>query len=444
MRVLLVSHNFPPFGLAGVERATEASAVALRQLGHDVAVLTRRPSVAPRAPHIARELQGDLEVFRISGGGSAAGSFPGFHAQLERHFERVLVEWQPDVLVATHLMFHSPLYVALAHAWGIPVAIEMHDFYAACERAHLERPSGALCEGPAGGLACAQHCFRGQPLAELRWSLRTQLFRSALQEAETLICPSLFVADYFAETFRLGRRPTVLGNGVDPPRPFVRVRGAARRGTLRLVSAGVVVPHKGLHVVIEAARMAGLRNAEYTLLGPVTEPYAGELRKLAAGVPGLTLRMYGGFEQAELSQLLGDADALVVPSLVWETFSRVAREAFACGVPVLASRLGALPEAVREGENGHLFDPQRPAELAAILRSLADDPDRLANLRQGIRRTDWITAAERGQRLEAMLRELQAVPVDRVRARTELELRRAIRASSLTSGELSTLTLQSA
>ncbi len=199
MQILLVSHGYPPFGLAGVERVTERSARALAAAGHSVTVLSRRTTPAPPLPSIERSrLQDGVNVVMVSGGGMAPGGpFPGHQDCLERIFERLLLELLPDVVLIGHLIDHSPEYVSIAHRWQIPVVMELHDFYTVCERAHLERPEGALCEGPEGGRACARHCFPAEDGAVGRWALRTQLFRSALARADVLICPSQFVADYF-------------------------------------------------------------------------------------------------------------------------------------------------------------------------------------------------------------------------------------------------------
>jgi glycosyltransferase involved in cell wall biosynthesis len=120
----------------------------------------------------------------------------------------------------------------------------------------------------------------------------------------------------------------------------------------------------------------------------------------------LELRALGRFAPRELPLLLADVDAVVIASLVWETYSIAAREALACGVPVVASRLGAIPEAIRHGDNGLLFEPGSPLDLAAILETLDRDPDQLRNLRAGIRPTDWISV---GERTSSLLEVLEAV-----------------------------------
>jgi glycosyltransferase involved in cell wall biosynthesis len=89
-----------------------------------------------------------------------------------------------------------------------------------------------------------------------------------------------------------------------------------------------------------------------------------------------------------------DTDCVVVPSLVPEAGPIVPREALAHGVPVLAARLGALPELIREGENGFTFDPNEPAELARLLSRLMRDERLRLRLRVGARTSPVTTVAE--------------------------------------------------
>jgi glycosyltransferase involved in cell wall biosynthesis len=434
MRILLVSHGYPPFGLTGVERVTEQTALALSTAGHEVTVLSRRPTAAPPLPSLERTRhRGGVEIVMIAGGGAPPGGpFPGFQDRLEQIFERLLLELLPDVVVIGHLTTHSPGYISVAHRWRIPVVMELHDFYAVCERAHLERPTGELCDGPEGGRACARHCFPGQEDALERWALRTHLFRHAVTEADALIAPSEFVADYFRRRHGPGVPIRVIPNGVafkTSPAPIP----PTRNGPLHFASLGPVTQHKGVHLVVEALRKARLSAARYTLFGPVGQPHMRELREAADRVGGLELRSYGPYEPAMLPLLLSDVDCVIVPSVVWETFSIVAREAMACGVPVIASRLGALTEAVRDGENGLLFNAQATADLAAILQGLDADRSALTRLRLGIKPTDWITASERATRLEDVLAEVVAKGVGQSEMETadsELGVLRGVLTSS--------------
>jgi glycosyltransferase involved in cell wall biosynthesis len=411
VRVLLVSHGYPPHGVAGVERVAEQTARSLAARGHDVTVLTRRTPVAPPTIALEHEHRDGVDIVWGAGGGITVGLYPTHETQMEHVLQRTLAERTPDVVILSHVLNHSARYAHVAHRWGIPVLLELHDFFAACPLAHLQRISGERCLGPDGGAACAAACFHDQDDAHARWALRALEHQALVREADVVLAPSRFVADYFAGMRGAGPPIRVVGNGIGVVPPAVRpVRDEDDPGApvLTLASIGVVVEHKAPDVVVEALRLARLGRVRYVLCGAVVEDYGDELRELADEVPGLELRMIGRFDPEQLPMLLADADAVVVPSVVWETYSIAAREAMACGVPVIASRLGALPEAIRDGENGLLFEPGDAEELAGILAGLAADRSRLRALADGIRPDDWISVDERTDAVEAILRELVA------------------------------------
>jgi glycosyltransferase involved in cell wall biosynthesis len=406
VRLLFVTHGYPPHGVAGVERVVEQTGVSLAARGHAISVLTRRPTPAPPTLALERERRDGVSVLRIAGGDSTFGTYPGHEDALEELFLRVLAETTPDAVVVSHLMHHSAQYVGIAQAWRIPVVLELHDFYAACPLAHLRRVSGERCDGPAGGATCAAHCFSDQASAHSRWAMRALEFEQAVRQADAVVAPSRFVADYFAPMRGDAPAIHVIGNGVGLS---PRRRGTPpKRQPLHLASIGVVVEHKGHDVVVEALRLARLDRVRYSLFGTAVESYARALREAAEAVPGLELGLFGAFLPRTLPALLHDVDLVVVPSIVWETYSVAAREALACGVPVLASRLGALPEAVRDGENGLLFEPGSSRDLAAVIRALDADRPLLARLGRGIRSTDYIGVEDRTSAVEALLRDIVA------------------------------------
>jgi glycosyltransferase involved in cell wall biosynthesis len=402
MHVLLVTHLYPPFGLTGVERVAEQTALSLTASGDQVTVLTRRESAAPPIPRIELSQRQGVEVVMLSGGGPLHGRFPKLGPVLDRLFERTLIEREPDVVLISHLINHSSSYVGIAHRWGLPVVLELHDYYMVCEQARLQRRSGELCRGPEAGRACAMHCFPEQASTLERWAMRTHLFRHALIQSDALIAPSQFVADYFRELCGTDLPPMhVIGNGVDAKTIAHDPRSDDE--PISIAYVGAVTAHKGVHILVDALRSARLPQARLTLFGVITQPYFGDLLKAAEQIDNLDFRAYGGFDPAELPLLLSDADLVVVPSIWWESYSIVIREAFATGIPVIASRIGALPEAIREGENGLLFHPGSSQELAAILHTLDSDRERIAALRTGIRPSDWMPIADRTDRLRTVL-----------------------------------------
>jgi glycosyltransferase involved in cell wall biosynthesis len=402
VRVLLATHLFPPDGVAGVERMTQWLAAQLVRMRDTVSIVTRRDGDASSAPRIVRErLQDGTALYRFAGGERPIDRFLLHHERLERLFTMVLLEQAPEVVHFNHILGLSPRFIAIAHRHGAAVVLTLHDYFFACPLVQLRKPSGELCDGPDGGHECARSCFAHQGAeADQRWELRAAYFRRLLGMAERITSPSRYLGAFFERFGADPGRLHVLPNGIPfdpavqsaPDRPTPRQKGA-----LDLVFFGTVVPHKGAHVILEALRLAQIGAVKLTLLGQVPphhRAYGQDLRERAATIPGLKFRMYGTYQPHELGCLLSDVDCAIIPSQWPENFPLVSQEALVRGIPLVASRLGGLPEIVREGENGFTFEYNRPEELSAILLRLAEDDGLVRRLRAGARVSPVRTIAE--------------------------------------------------
>jgi glycosyltransferase involved in cell wall biosynthesis len=180
-------------------------------------------------------------------------------------------------------------------------------------------------------------------------------------------------------------RMTVVPVGVDHtvfrPHPgHGRVRGRM------IVTSSSDVPMKGLVPLLEAvAKLRTEREVELVVVGRPTEGgrVARTIERL--GLSG-AVRCVSGISDEELARAYAEAEVAVVPSL-YEGFSLPAIEAMACGVPLVATTGGALPEVVgRHGETGLLVEPDDPEALAAGIRRVLDDPVLAARLGEAGRR----------------------------------------------------------
>jgi glycosyltransferase involved in cell wall biosynthesis len=134
-----------------------------------------------------------------------------------------------------------------------------------------------------------------------------------------------------------------------------------------------------VHVLLEAVRQLPAGAWEVEIWGALDTfpPYTASLRKLASGLP---VSFRGAFEHAQAAETYGRLDLVVVPSLWPENSPLVIHEAFMAGVPVIAARIGGIPELVADGVNGVLYDAHSPASLAEALRGLILRPDRIMEM----------------------------------------------------------------
>jgi glycosyltransferase involved in cell wall biosynthesis len=158
-----------------------------------------------------------------------------------------------------------------------------------------------------------------------------------------------------------------------PPDPMLRARFAPA-GTPLLLFAGRLVTFKGIDHLLDALVLLKERPQPHLLLIG-DGPHQASLERRAAAL-GLSDRVTfaGPQPHAELPRYYAIADAFVVPSIAHETFSIAACEAMSCQRPVIGTRVGGLPEVVRDGETGYLVPPGDAAALADRIGALLGDP----------------------------------------------------------------------
>ena len=351
MRILHVSDFFPPVR-GGLEGHVDDLAAAQADRGHEIHVATITGDPAPRHPdvaaHVVPTAARSLLRYRDA---DRPFAVPMPDPLARRHLGRLVHELRPDVVHA-----HGWLGASVPRS-KVPVVLTAHDYALVCHLRTLVRRDGRTCAGPSARdcLTCTGRSVRGGLLAtgtavgRRLWRLDAVITLSE-QVARTLrtfvdapveVCGGLLPGSA-GET-----EPVGLPNG-----PFV-------------LYAGDDGAHKGLDVLLDAWRAL----PDITLVVATTRPLR---RPLPAGVVGTSLArgaMPAAWRRASLA---------VVPSVWPEPFGMVAMEALAAGTPVVASRVGGLPEIVRDGIDGLLVAPADPHALAAAVRELLADGARRA------------------------------------------------------------------
>ncbi len=215
----------------------------------------------------------------------------------------------------------------------------------------------------------------------------------------------VYVSEDLKARLEGGGRDTVIHNGVDspddrPPRPEAFVAGRAH-----FVAVGRLDTVKALHVVIDAMSRADLAaRAVLHIVGEGPERADLEARVTALGL-GQAVTFHG-FRRDALA-FIAHADALVLSSS-HEGIPYVLLEALAFGRPAVCTRVGGIPEVVRDGIEGLLVPPADPAALAAALGRLLDDPVLVADLASAgrVRIASEFSAPMMASRYAALYREV--------------------------------------
>jgi glycogen(starch) synthase len=202
---------------------------------------------------------------------------------------------------------------------------------------------------------------------------RLNVVRELILKADVLTAVSNAALQSAIEFAGRTSSAAVIYNGV--PRFDDLTAGHQPPAPHRLICVGRLQREKGFDCAIEAlarVRAAGL-DAQLSIIGQGGERL--RLEELAAGL-GLANHLFfaGVLDHVSTRKAIADASLLLAPSRTREGFSLVVVEAALAGVPVVASRVGGLPETVEEGVSGLLVSPDNADELAsAIVRLLRDD-----------------------------------------------------------------------
>lgn len=400
MRILLVVHQYPPEQVGGTELYTQTLARYLVNAGHSVTVYY--PS---QAEDVREAKGGDVEervvvcpeplgarsrsqVFRHTFG----------HREIRRNFKSLLHREQPEVVHIQHLMgLPVSLPDEIVEA-GIPNVVTVHDYWYGCANAQLiTNYDETICPGPDRYFVNCGRCaiarsgrHRLQPLAPIVAPLmayRNRRLGQVLSRADRVIVPTQFVQTIYQKLGLPTDNIVIVPHGIELPAESIQEAIRRRRqtidGSLHIGYVGSLARQKGIHNLVAAVNGLPAEYVRLSIYGDLTvfPEYVAELRR-SASHPGINFM--GRVTRDKLWSVIADFDVFVLPTLWYEASPLTIQEAFAVGVPIIASRIGAIPEKIRSGVDGLLVPPGDVPALRQALQHLQQDPSILARLRAGI------------------------------------------------------------
>lgn len=355
MRVLVAHNAYRERG--GEDAVAEAEVELLRAHGHEVRVFARHNDEAVAQAPLSLALQ------------------TLWSRRTVRELRALLADFRPEVVHAhnTFPLISPSLYWA-AHEARVPVVQTLHNFRLLCPQAMLLR-EGRVCEDCVGTLpwrGVLRGCYRGSVAHSAVLGTTVALHRAAgtwAHRVRRYIALNQFCRDKFVAgglpAARIRLKPNFVALDARPQWDeragglFVG-RLSAEKGVELLAAAAAEVPHVPLTVIGD---------------GP-----GGTCARAAFGA-----RWLGRQPLPQVLQHMQRALYLVLPSLWYENFPRTLVEAFACGLPAIASRLGALAEIVRDGRTGLLFDPGQAGDLASKLAWAEAHPEAMKRMGRAAR-----------------------------------------------------------
>jgi len=348
VRVLVLHSRYSSGDASGENQVVDRERALLADAGHEVQAWTPGPFDPRRREHL----------------GVAAGAV---HSRAAGRKVRTLVREHRSEIVHCHNLFPglSPAVIGAAADAGAAVVMTLHNYRLLCLPATLLR-DGRPCEACVGRLpwrGIVHRCYRNSApasatlAAALAWHRAPRTFG----RIQLFLAVSEFV------------REKDLGAGLAPERirtkpNFVAARHFRTGPGEYFLYVGRLSPEKGLSMLVAAHRSE---------LGRLLVAGEGTERALLETRVARGIELLGQVPAERVPELLAGARALVFPTRAYEGAPLAVLEAYAAGVPVIASRTGALTEIVRDGVSGVLVPADDPRAWTEALTRLLDDGESL-------------------------------------------------------------------
>lgn len=420
MNILLGLHQFLPEFSTGTELIAYYIAKELQRRGHEVTVLTGFPGNPGNLPNPRVEpyLYDGLNCLRFhhayekEEGQTSEFESEYNHRYLYRWLSEYLRDRRPDVAHFLHLSRISASALDACADTGTPTVFTATDFWAICPTVQLRMPDNSLCRGPAAdGHNCIRHLMSMRPDPRVTrklermpdWLLRLGIhalrrgwfkkrfagkwytghiqavlnrpanLKGRFATIDRILVPSHLMEEMFVANGFQAEQIKYLPYGI-PVEYIERAAEKPAAGPLRLLFVGQIAEHKGCHILLEAMKSVPKElPVQLRIFGNLDQrpEYTEKIRAIAGD--DSRIEFAGHLPNKAISAAFRDADVLICPSIWYENTPLVIYEAMAAGVPVVASDLKGMAEAIKPEINGLLFRNGDAADLAKVIRRLAQD-----------------------------------------------------------------------
>lgn len=421
MRILHVSHGYPPDQMAGAEVYTWSVASEQARRGYEVHVLAPAKREGRLEHELIEEQLDGVHVHRLNQNFLGIDRLEKTYTdpEVDAVFARLLERLKPGVVHVQHTIGVSAGVLRVAKRAGAPLVMTLHDFWAHCPRGQRMTPRLHLCERvepwrcalcvgrkraayfvrwlseyPKGrvresrGKSALSKALGFAPstlsyLANETWTApilrRSAHMLDALLAADVLLSPSNFLTERYVEQGVPRERIEFSEYGMNDA-PFRALAPRAPRDPklrpVRFGFTGTLIPNKGADLLIEAFQKLPVGAATLDIFGAASGPsaaqYEAELRALNRH-PGLEFR--GRFDNRRIAEILSALDVVVVSSRWWENAPLTIHETVMAGMPVVTANHGGMRELGERFGNAALFEPGDTADLECALRRFLDEPE---------------------------------------------------------------------
>ncbi|MBI5675434.1 MAG: glycosyltransferase [Nitrospirae bacterium] len=376
-KVIFCCNAYPPHFIGGAELIAHQQAKALKELGCDVLVFAGELNNAGKRHSIRNDSFEGLPVSRVCLHAEDYSSdfFNFTHRDIEKLFDDMLEAHSPDVVHFHNIVGLSAGLIQTAKRRRLKTVLTLHDYWGICHRNIMVKEEGRVCEDVSGCGECRFFISTG------RWQnvpslMRRDFISYQLNMGDAYISPSKYLAEKYIRSGLDAKKMNVIPYGIDIER-FSKVTKDKAPKKVRFSFIGYIGRHKGVITIIEAlAYIKDRENIQVNFIGD--GELKAELQNMVAERElNETVRFSGKKENSSIEDVFSATDVMILPSIWPDNHPVSIYEAMASSTPVIASRMGGIPELVEDGKTGCLFEAGNAKELAQKMSEFISDKSRI-------------------------------------------------------------------
>ncbi len=293
----------------------------------------------------------------------------------------MLDECRPDIVHINNISHYiSPSILYVIKKKNIPVVMTLRDMQMVCPT-YLMLSGNRPCEKCRNGCfywCVLKKCTKGSYAKSALNAVEMYLHHKIMHiyaAVDVFISPSIFLKEKIAE-MGFGYEVVHLSNFIDAE-DYPPIDSA---GSRKMVYFGRLSHEKGIFTLLKAAKGIEM---ELDIIGD--GPIKGDIALFIKNNMLENIRIHGFLKGESLREKIKEAFAVIVPSECYENNPRAVLEAFALGKPVIASKIGGIPEMVKDNQTGLLFESGNTAELNSKIRYALENPGKFAAMGRAAR-----------------------------------------------------------
>jgi len=375
MKICQIIYTYPPYVSGGADIYARNISRELVKKGHEVVIITTKPFEGLSSLKASSYMDDHMKVYRFYPLNIFSWIYSAEKSMFQRAILNAIDTWnlhpylviknilkkeKPDVV---HI--HTPVWISLSvfdavKSLNLPLIFTVHEYLLLCRRASLLHGNGRICDDP--NFICKTY----QSLSR----------RIVKDKPDLVTAPSQFILDILkCYGFFKGSECIKIPLGIE-----LKDKNVVKTyETIDIIYTGALVTHKGVDVLIESFKNLKEKNIRLHIVGK--GPEEEYLKEIADNDKRIIF--HGFMEGEKLTSLQESANITVMPSVWYENSPMAIYESFMNGTPVIGSKIGGIPELIKEGINGFLFEAGDVKKLQEILKYLIENPLKLNELEKG-------------------------------------------------------------